>query len=344
MARVLYVLQSYPEQSETYIEVERRQVAERADTFALAVVAPGTFNPDHLPYARLMPRLPKRVQYHLALGLKGAAKAWRPDVVHTHWLMVARLARAAARTCDVPWTVRTHSFDLLEYGPETIARQVRQCNEPDCAGVLAFPFARELLLRAGLKEEKLIDAPPVIDVARFDDLGPNGSGVISMGATKLKKNFPAFLELSRRVPQREFSLYPLARGWQQLRALNETMGARVTVHDPVLHRDMPAVWKRHAWLVYTGTRDHASLGWPIAVCEAWAAGVGVCLQRVRDDLEDYLGGCGILFEHIDELPAVLERDPPEELRRRANERARQFDIRRHMHLLYDAWRGAGVSV
>ncbi len=347
MIKVLYVLQSYPEASETYIEVERRQVETRAETFALAISRPGTFNLEHLPFQRLparLPILPIAVPSRWALGLDRAARAYQPDVIHSHWLFVAKHARRAARACDVPWTVRTHSFDLLEATPEAVRANVAICNDSDCAGVIAFPFARSLLLNAGLKEEKLIDAPPVVDVQRFDDPGPNGPGVIYMGANKAKKNFPDFLRLSNLVPERPFNLYPLADGWETLRDLNTEMGTRVTVHDPVPHSDMLAVWKRQSWLVYTGSKELASIGWPIAVVEAWAAGVGVCMQRIRADLEVYLDGCGFLFNEIEELATLIAKDPPEELRQRAHARAKTLDIRRHMYLLYDAWAKAGVNI
>lgn len=336
MARVLYVLDSYPEQSETYIEVERRQVAARAETYVLSLLEPYTFNADHLPYRYVPSRWGWR--------LKQAARDYRPDIVHAHWMFLAGPARKAARACDVPWTLRTHSFDLLERPFEKIEAEVKLCNEADCAGVLAFPFARPMLLRAGLKEEKLIDAPPVVDVERFDDLGPNGPGVIHMGANKEKKNFPDFIRLSNLVADRPFSLYPMSKGSESLRALNAEMGGRVDVYEPVSHGEMLPVWKRHAWLVYTGSKKLASIGWPIGVVEAWAAGVGVCAQRVRDDLDDYLAGCGYLFDDIEEVPALIADAPTEDLRRRGHERALEFDIRRHIHLLYDAWAKAGISV
>lgn len=138
MTKVLYILQAYPEASETYIEVERRQVAGCADTFAIALSRPGTFNQEHLPFKRLparLPVVPLKVPSRWGLGLERAARAYEPDVVHAHWLFVAKFARRAARACDVPWTIRTHSFDLLEAAPEAIKANVAICNDNDCAVV-----------------------------------------------------------------------------------------------------------------------------------------------------------------------------------------------------------------
>ena len=227
---------------------------------------------------------------------------------------------------------------------ERVQADLALCNESDCAGVLAFPFLRSRLLEAGLNEDKLIDVPPVVDTTMFDDLDPNGNGVINLGAAKPKKNFRDFIRLSVMVPERDFSLYAMSHDWQNYRSINKQLGGRVSVKDPVVHSKMPGVFKDQAWLVYTGSKELASNGWPLSVCEAWASGVGVCLQRVRDDMEDYVGDCAYLFDDIAELPDLIAEPPDEELRKRAHARALDFDVRHHMNRLYGLWANAGVEI
>ncbi len=346
MAKVLYVANAYPELSQTYIETERRIVHERAETFLLALLPANLENPDHLPY-----RLHK---WWLTEWLgRGRTRAFRigpdarraaPDLVHAHWMHMAGPARRAARACDVPWTIRTHSFDIMERSDEELAANIRRCNETDCAGVLAFPFLRERLLRLGLKEDKLVDAPPVVDAQRFDDLGPNGPGVIFTSAVRPKKGFADYYALSGLVPDRPFSVYPLAIRREKIGRLNDDYQGNVKIRQPVAHSVMLAEWKKHTWLVYPGSPGINSIGWPIAVAEAWAAGVGVCMQRLRPDLDEYIANCGVLFDDVDELPDVLQRDPDPAMRERAHTRTMGMDIRKHIHLLYDLWAKAGVTV
>ncbi|MFN3231719.1 MAG: hypothetical protein ACE363_06115 [Alphaproteobacteria bacterium] len=346
MPRVLYVLNTYPELSQTYIEAERQQVAERAETLAIALREPTLKNPEHLPYqlhtwwvSQLLGRGKGK-----GFRIKRKARAFAPDVVHSHWIFASDAVMRAARACDVPWTLRTHSFDILERSDDQLAPDIRRCNETDCAGILAFPFLRERLLRLGLKEEKLIDTPPVVDARRFDDLGPNGPGVIYTSAVRPKKGISEYFALSNLVSERPFTFYPMALPRTQIDTLGDRYDGRVEVRQPVAHSAMLQEWKQHTWLVYPGSLSPTGIGWPISVVEAWAAGVGVCMQRIRPDLEDYIGDCGLLFDDVAELPDILRSEPDAAMRERAHARAMDFDIRNHMPLLYDAWAKVGVIV
>jgi hypothetical protein len=339
MPKVLYALEAYPELSETYIEVERRLVAQRCETHAISFLTPGTFNPDHLSYVHLRK---KRTKWPLAR--RHALRGFRPDIVHTHWLTVTKYAQGFARMFDVPWTVRSHSFDVMDRPAEAIASDIARCNESDCAGVIVFPFLRTRLLEAGLREDKLVDCLPVVDVAMFQDVYATGDGVIHMGATKKKKNFPGFIKLATLCPEREFTLIPLSRGWDWVEKLNEDAGNPVTMMRPIRHAEMPDLWRQQKWLVYAGDRAHPSTGWPIAVCEAWAAGVGVCLQKVRPDMEDYVGDCGHVFDEVEDSAELIKGEPDPAMLERGRQKARTIDAPRHIDTLFDLWRGAGIDV
>jgi hypothetical protein len=104
---------------------------------------------------------------------------------------------------------------------------------------------------------------------------------------------------------------------------------------------MPAEYKKHRWLVYTGDFDYPMLGWPMAIAEAQAAGVGVCIPNLRPDLAQYVGeGAGVLYDSIDELPGVVDGPLPDEIRERGFEQARRSDIEEHKHLLTGLWEDA----
>lgn len=339
MPNVLYALEAYPELSETYIEVERRLVAQRCETSAICFLTPGTFNPDHLPYVYLRSR-----KARWPLAKRRALRGFRPDIVHTHWLTVTKYAQGFARMFDVPWTVRSHSFDVMERPIDAVKADIERCNESDCAGVIAFPFLRSRLLEAGLHEEKLVDCLPVVDVGLFQDVNASGEGVIHMGATKKKKNFPGFIQLATLCPERNFTLIPLSRGWEGVAKLNEDAGNPVTMMRPIRHAEMPDLWHQQKWLVYAGDRDHPSTGWPIAVCEAWAAGVGVCLQRVRPDMADYIGDCGHLFDEVNEIVDLIKGEPDPAMLERGRAKALGYDAPNYIDTLFDLWRAAGLDV
>jgi hypothetical protein len=121
------------------------------------------------------------------------------------------------------------------------------------------------------------------------------------------------------------------------------MGDPVTIVPPVEPEHMLAEYKKHGWLVYTACRKTNTVGWPLAVAEAQAAGVGVCLPNLRPDLRDYLGGAGFLYDSIEEVRDIIAKPYPEEMRRAGFEQAKKSDVFRHGRLLLDLWRRAAGS-
>jgi glycosyltransferase involved in cell wall biosynthesis len=229
----------------------------------------------------------------------------------------------------VPFTIRAHSFDVL--GDKT-QRQDRARADQDAPsffaqaaasslfrGVLCFPFMRERLIAAGLPADRVHACNPVIDVERFRDRGPNGRAIMNVGAAIPKKNMGDFVALSRLLPEREFNLYALGYRSQDLEELNRTLAGRVNFVPPVDPEDMAPEYKKHAWLVYTASPEKATVGWPMALIEAMASGVGACMQDIRPDLKDYVGDAGVLFRSIPELVEPPQARPH---RRRARARLR----------------------
>jgi glycosyltransferase involved in cell wall biosynthesis len=337
--RVLIAAWNYPLPSETYIETERRFLGSRALTH---VVAHGGAGPEATPEHGSFLAAPSRRQLRRMLG------EYAPDVVHVHWGMTAEWAVQIARRTGVPWTLRTHSFDVLVRPDDEIRRVAALANDNDCLGVLGFPFARAILEQAGLKPEKFVETFPVADVARFRSAGPNGEAVLSFGALQERKALAAaaFARLSAMVPDVEFHHYPMGHGTRdelraQMQAIVDREGGRIEIRDWVPHGQMPAVCDEHRWFVYPGPA-HQGFGWPVGVIEAWAAGVGVCIQRIRPDIEHYVGDAAVLFDDVKELPSLLEAPPDPGMLARARDRAETMDIGLHGHRLLEAWRLGGL--
>ena len=57
----------------------------------------------------------------------------------------------------------------------------------------------------------------------------------------------------------------------KLRNMRDEMKAPVHFHQTIHPDAMPAIYKEHQWMVYTGDFHLKTVGWPMAVAEAQAA-------------------------------------------------------------------------
>ena len=367
--RVMLMLKEYPQISQTYIKNEIEALEQDHDVTIVTRKGPD------IPFQNARPhRYANTVE-----EFREIAEEVRPDILHTHYLSELRFIGALAERTGIPFTVRTHSFDTVSLRPKSIKGKLKQRLQPPdnpkttwkgrlwrvvkpavplektpwfmqnlramdsdlCLGVLNFPCARPWLEAAGVRGDKLIDCFPVVRYRQFHDRGENGVDIMNTGVVTPKKAMGDFLKLASRVPDRHFRLYGLGYHVEQLLAKNDDLGARVEFVDPVQPEDMLAEYKKHRWLVYTADFDVPAVGWPMAVAEAQAAGVGVCMPRIRPDLEDYVGrGAGYLYDSIRELPDIIRHPVPPEMREAGFEQAKKSDIETHLHRLTDAWRAA----
>lgn len=339
--RVLIAVHNYPLPSETYIETERRFIESVADTHVVSRRYAGPEpTPEHGPFTfGSSPREIRRV-----------LRRWQPDVVHTHWTMAAPWAVEIARKADVPWTLRTHSFDVLARPFEEQQQVAALANESDCLGVLGLPFAGPVLERAGLRPEKFVETRPVVDVGRFRSVVPSGDTVLSFGALQERKAVAAaaFARLSRLAPDVTLAHYPMGHGTRAelrstLQGICADVGGRLEIRDWVPHRGMPEVYAECRWFVYPGTMDNG-FGWPVGVAEAWAAGVGVCVQDIRPDIADYVGDAAIVFSDVADLPDVISGAPDPAMLAAGRRRAEEMDIGVHGPALLDLWAAGGLDV
>ena len=321
--RILYLASEYPQISQSYVTTEIRALADAHEIFVVS---------------RSAANLPCRVheQFEVTRDLARMVeivRAFRPDAIHAHYVSFAPTLEALAARTGVPYTIRAHSFDAMADGPPLSVGDA-------CLGVLAFPFTHANLEARGIPADKLHETWPVVDFARFHDRSPNGDAILNVGACQPKKHFESYVELARLARDLRFDLYAIGYDIARLRTHNASRGSWAHVFDAVQPEEMPAVYKRHRWLVYTACRKLATVGWPIAVAEAQAAGLGVCMPNLRPDVATYLGGAGFVYDSIAELPDLLRRPVPDEVRERGFEQARRSDIAVHKRTLVELWERA----
>ncbi len=361
--RVMYLVHGYPATSQTYMKTELEAVW---DDYDVRIV---TNNPrkvelpfrNHLPYENLT-----------EFGqIVEAVQDFKPDVLHTHWLHQIDFVSALARKTDTPFTLRTHSFDVLSRpkpqkplgkllvktglrqepgrkglltAPGKLRDAVPHVKDDLCLGMIAFPFVRPRLEAAGMPSAKIHDCFPVVNYELFHDRSPNGEAVMNTGAGIAKKRMDDFIRLGSMVPDRQFDLYALGHQVDELARLNEQLGRPVRMVPPVDPDDMLPEYKKHQWCVYTASKEIGTVGWPLTVAEAQAAGVGVCMQNIRPDVRDFVGDGGVVFDSVEEIVDIVSKPVPEEMREKGFEQAKKSDVREHLPVLTDLWGKVGAGV
>jgi len=338
--RVMYLLSHYPQMSETYMDTEIAALRSDYDIRILSrnsTTKNQTAPANHFPFSVI----------RRGTDVARAIIEFKPDVIHTHWLFQCRQILDIARYCNVPFTIRAHSFDTIPSpDPRRIVQQwfanakpilTEVSRDELCLGIIAFPFSRPFLLDAGVPDDKIHDCYPLVNYDRFYDRSDNGPDIMNTGACIQKKKMEDFLELARQVREKQFRLYPVSYNVDAIRAANERMGGFVEIMHPVEPEDMPAAYKRHQWMVYTACPRLRNVGWPLAVAEAQASGVGVVLANIRPDMRQYIGDAGFLYDDLAQARRIISEPVPDEIRELGFERAKLCDINNHKSILTDLW-------
>lgn len=328
--KILIIVQAYAQISETYIKTEIDRLAQDHEIEIIALSVSNCPYRHRRPHIQITPANEKNVIEYI--------KGFKPDIIHGHYLITTPVLLNFSRLLNVPFTVRSHSFDVLELKPEQLKSAAAIINDEHCIGMLGFPFLRKRFEMAGINPEKIVDCFPVVNYPAFLDPSPNGHSIMNVGAALPKKNMEDFLRLSTLLPGKEFNLYALGYDTENLKAANQAVGGRVNFITPVEPDDMPQHYKKHEWMVYTASAAINIVGWPLAIAEAQAAGVGVCVQKIRPDLQEYVGDAGFLFSRIEEAAEIIARPFPAVMRERGFELAKRSDINNHISLLTDLWK------
>jgi hypothetical protein len=345
----MYILKNYPQMSETYIKTEIEAVGERCEIAVLATKKANLPSKNHVPFELVEDMS----------AIREAIEEFHPDVLHSHWLHSLKILGKLARKLNIPYTVRAHSFDSIWQDdnsafdflplirsfrlPSQIRRAVSLINDDLCLGILAFPFARARLERAGIHGEKIVDCYPVVNYRRFHDVSPNGDAVMNVGACIPKKKMEDFIELGTLAPKLQFNLYALGYNVEQLRQFSINKASPINFISPIELEDMPCEYKKHRWLVYTAAVN-GRVGWPMSIAEAQAAGVGVCMANIRPDLRDYVGPAGFLYDSISQVLEIISKPFPAELREMGFEHAKKSDIFSHRASLFKLWQKASSAL
>ncbi len=334
--RVLYIMQ-YPQISETYKQEEIASVWNEYEIKIISVCRPDLQPKNFFPHDRVD-------SARDITTIDNIIQEFQPDVMHSHYLPSMDLLTKLAYKHKIPFTVRSHSFDILCSSDETLKSYAKFVNDEWCLRVLCFPPFRNRLIQNEFAENKVVSCWPVINYQRFYNSTPRQltGKVLNVGATLVKKDYKSFIDLATNMKESglEFNLYVLGYKVDKIKSYNKEQGNPVTHITYVEPEEMPLIYRNHDWLVYTADPSINTVGFPMAIAEAQASGIGICWQELpgrREEQLEYLGGAGFLFKSIKELPNILNKPYPESMRLIGLENAKKCDIEQHKILLTEVW-------
>jgi hypothetical protein len=112
--RVLILINNYPTLSQTYKENEIKHLYQDYE------VKIGSLSPSEAHYKIHFPF----VQINSQDELVNLIREFKPEVIHGHYAFTAHILHFAAVTAACKFTIRMHSWDVLQYTAEQIKKFV----------------------------------------------------------------------------------------------------------------------------------------------------------------------------------------------------------------------------
>lgn len=356
--RILCFTANYPEFSETYMHEEFVALNDEYEILIIAIHASYSPRKNALPFIRIRYKdenlfygeldkinldftNPEQIKF--VKKIDNIIEQFQPDILHGHYVYYAWLFANIADRYNLPFTIRTHSFDMLDHMVERkVPRQnsgFEALKHPMCKAVLAFPEFSKLLESKGINKEKIYSTWPIANIERFyHDIPKEPTKKILCSSPCIKKKaHHDFIDLAVKMQGMgyEFTLNTKGAFLDEIKAYNKRMGSPVEIYftEP---ENMGQIYKQFDWIVYPSDPKFNRVGLPVSIMEAQASGIGICLQESkgrRSAQEEFLGGAGYLYNTIDEVIIIITNPYPEEMRLIGLENAKKSDIKEHKKML-----------
>jgi hypothetical protein len=335
--KILLLYKGYPTLSHTYQLSEAEELNKKHELMIISFDWElNTLSEKHLPYTLNDP----------LKEIKNIMK-FKPDIIHSHYLDSFDFCVKLSRTLKIPFTIKSHSFDILcndFYNPKRYSKLINE--NIYCSKIIVFPEFYDKLLSLGIKENKLLPMYPTFHVKQFINMDPeHGQHIMSGGAFLPKKNIEGFILLSKKIkerfPNKVIKYYSVMKNndyYDQIMKFNEVNNSPVNFLT-VQPEDMSDEYKKHQWLIYTACPEKKKVGNPMMIAEAQASGVGVIMYKLRETLDDYVTENGYLYNDDEEVLEIISSDFDSEKRNKAIEIAKQrYDLEEKIKDIENIWK------
>jgi glycosyltransferase involved in cell wall biosynthesis len=243
---------------------------------------------------------------------------------------------------NIPYTLRTHSFDVLTASADCLRKYAQYINGPNCLKVITFPTWTSKL--TGVNTSKVLEFYPSIKIDRyFIPLSQShGPHIMSGGACLEKKNIFGFIDtasiIRQHFPNKLVTFYTMT---EDPKYYNTLMEYNISKGSPVIFKTvqtckMPTEYLNHTWLIYGACKRLRTVGLPLMVAEAQAAGVAVIMYKLREDMEHY-NHAGYFYENPTDICNLIANEPDPSRLQAAQEITQRYNISHSITALETAY-------
>lgn len=331
--RILLLYNGYPRLSQTYQIDEADEINKKHQVLIYSWAWPlYDVKSDSLPYIFKSP----------FSDIKTIEK-FNPEIIHAHYLTNLELCIRLSKKLNIPFTIRSHSFDVLR-DKKLMLKYAELANSEYCKGILCFPGFVDIFKQSNFDMNKIKPTYPSLYIKKFINDSPNGHDIMSGGACLPKKNIEEFIQIAKiiknKYPWKNITYYFVQEDIQYtniIKKMNIQNGSPI-IFKTCQNKDMPVEYKKHQWLIYHACPKIKTVGYPLMIAEAQASGVGVLMYNLRPDLkDDYIKDSGYVYDTTNEILDIISNDFSLEKKEIGMKLCYRYDIVSNIKILEDSW-------
>jgi glycosyltransferase involved in cell wall biosynthesis len=285
--RVLYAMWHYPQLTESYVETEIRAVRKlgvHVEVWSEEDVA-----------------VPHESEVRIHRGtLEEAITKVSPQVIHTHWLHIAKNYEPLLKANKIPATVRSHGFEMT---PEL----VYALNSSDTIQkVFLFPHQLEQL---SYRSDKLETITAAFNESLYaPSFKKKRTMVLRVGAAIRTKDYRTFMETALLCPEHEFVLvlgtaYKVEFMVEEIVEANRALGSPVKILHDIQPEEIKNIVKQSGIYMHTIGKDEP-FGMSISIAEAMATGA-VLVVCDRPEIRAYAGEAAFYYSSAEDAAKFI---------------------------------------
>ena len=224
----------------------------------------------------------------------------KPDLIHIHWLGLAKRILPLIDDLNIPTTIRAHSFDTTE-------EAIKFCTKRSFVKkIYCFPQHMD-----DFNDAKLEIQNTVFDTKVFKPYkNKNKRLVVRGGAALPSKSLHFFIRLAKELPEFKFIL-ALVKCYDNDDFINELKRLASSISSPVeirinLPRESYAELVSEAG-IYLNTVENKlmNVGMPISISEAMASGCYIVASNY-ESMKRYIGESGKTYNDMSEAKKIIK--------------------------------------